>query len=133
MELKEALGVQINFCIANPGYKSGIFVKNGQKIKLVFDCIKDFESVLKDVASRIFVNRYDCFVEFKNGSRIKVVVASENCRGQKYNGAVIDYDIGYQSLNCIILPSLIPMYNHESEQFEPWQNVKKRIFYSWIE
>ena len=133
MELKEALGVQINFCIANPGYRSGIFVKNGQKRKVVIDCIKDFEPVLNDVASRIVVGSYNCLVEFKNGSHIRVIVASENCKAQRHNGAIIDNDIDNQTLNCVLLPLLIPMRNYELEQFEPWENVKKRVFYVWIE
>ena len=129
MELKEALGEQINFCITNSGYKSGIFVKNGQKIKVVIDCIKDFEPVINDVASRMVVGSYNCLVEFKNGSYIRVTVASENCKAQRYNGAIIDRDIDYQILNRVLLPLLVPMRNYELEQFEPWQNVEKRVFY----
>jgi len=132
MELKEALEKQLSFCVTNPGYKCGVYVKNGKKIKRVIDYIKDFELILKNDAIMIVTNRWESFVELKNGSRIRISIASENCRGQRHNGAIIDKDIDYQILSNIIFPKFIPMRNYETEQFEPWENVTKRVFYVWI-
>ena len=125
--IEEALKEQIRYCHELPRYHCGIYVKKFEDRKSIFDkltkLITDNDSI-----ERIFNNSCSAEVRFKNGSFIRIIRASENARGYKNHGAIIDVEIEDEIVNCIIMPTIIPIWFKEDKR-ESWEEVKKRIFY----
>lgn len=133
MYLKEALEKQINFCMNIPSYRCGIFVKDYKRGTYIMDGIKDSISLISDNVESVR-NGNEKVICFKNGSCIKILSVN-NCntiRGQKFNGAIIDNDSNMEVAHCIIYPMLRPMFNDETQEFEPFQNVRDRVYFVFI-
>lgn len=70
------------------------------------------------------------FVAFSNGSYMKIFQPSENCRGYKFNGCLIDENIAQDVKDCIIYPIIMPRlikFDDGRIEFEDWSEVKNRI------
>lgn len=81
-------------CILYPGSKiicCSYTFKQGKEIILkITDDFMQKSSLLRNEISRVSTGQNDCFVYFKNGSWIRVVVAGESSRGARSNILIID-------------------------------------------
>ena len=81
-------------CILFPGSKiicCSYTFKQGKEIILkITDDFMQKSSLLRNEISRVNTGQNDCFVYFKNGSWIRVVVAGESSRGARSNILIID-------------------------------------------
>ena len=116
INLVEALQKQINFCENKEKYKCGIYVENPERIKIVANVISN----LLPVPNRnieLKMNRYDAGARWQNGSIIRIINASENVRGQRFNGIIIDNDIDNRIVSCVIMPTIRPIrvFNEETD------------------
>ena len=117
IDLIEALQKQMNFCENKEKYKCGIYVENPERIKIVANVISN----LLPVPNRnieLKMNRYDAGARWQNGSIIKIINASENVRGQRFNGVIIDNDIDNRIVSCVIMPTIRPIrvFNEETDK-----------------
>ena len=116
IDLIEALQKQMNFCENKEKYKCGIYVENPERIKIVANVISN----LLPVPNRnieLKMNRYDAGARWQNGSIIRIINASENVRGQRFNGVIIDNDIDNRIVSCVIMPAIRPIriFNEETD------------------
>lgn len=116
IDLIEALQKQMNFCENKEKYKCGIYVENPERIKIVANVISN----LLPVPNRnieLKMNRYDTGARWQNGSIIKIINASENVRGQRFNGVIIDNDIDNRIVSCVIMSAIRPIrvFNEETD------------------
>lgn len=81
-------------CILYPGSKivcCSYTFKQGKEIILkITDDFMQKSALLRNEISRVSTGQNDCFVYFKNGSWIRVVVAGESSRGARSNILIID-------------------------------------------
>ena len=117
IDLIEALQKQMNFCKNKEKYKCGIYVENPERIKIVANVISN----LLPVPNRnieLKMNRYDAGARWQNGSIIRIINASENVRGQRFNGVIIDNDIDNRIVSCVIMPTIRPIrvFNGETDK-----------------
>ena len=117
IDLIEALQKQMNFCENKEKYKCGIYVENPERIKIVANVISN----LLPVPNRnieLKMNRYDAGARWQNGSIIRIINASENVRGQRFNGVIIDNDIDNRIVSCVIMPTIRPIrvFNEETDK-----------------
>ena len=117
IDLIEALQKQMNFCENKEKYKCGIYVENPERIKIVANVISN----LLPVPNRnieLKMNRYDAEARWQNGSIIRIMNASENVRGQRFNGVIIDNDIDNRIVGCVIMPTIRPIkvFGEESDK-----------------
>ena len=116
INLVEALQKQMYFCENKEKYKCGIYVENPERIKIVANVISN----LLPVPNRnieLKMNRYDAGARWQNGSIIRIINASENVRGQRFNGVIIDNDIDNRIVSCVIMPTIRPIrvFNEETD------------------
>lgn len=107
----------MNFCENKEKYKCGIYVENPERIKIVANVISN----LLPVPNRnieLKMNRYDAGARWQNGSIIRIINASENVRGQRFNGVIIDNDIDNRIVSCVIMPTIRPIrvFNEETDK-----------------
>ena len=117
IDLIEALQKQMYFCENKEKYKCGIYVENPERIKIVANVISN----LLPVPNRnieLKMNRYDAGARWQNGSIIRIINASENVRGQRFNGVIIDNDIDNRIVSCVIMPTIRPIrvFNEETDK-----------------
>lgn len=130
--LESALKEQIRNCHAFPRFRCGVYIKSPEKRRRVaYELRKLLE---RDIRVEKFINSSNITeVYFENESSLKVICATENSRGQRHNGVIIDGKISCEILRCIILPSLIPRLitdpTFEPYVREPWIEVEQRILY----
>lgn len=81
-------------CILYPGTKiiaASYTFKQGKEIVLkITDDFMQKSALLRNEISRTTTGQNDCFIYFKNGSWIRVVVAAESARGARANILIID-------------------------------------------
>lgn len=91
-------------CSEKAHYKSGIYCSDLDTKNLVENHIKSLcESYSDDVLRTVF-RRSDTYVMFKNGSILKVLSASDNSRGQRFNLVIFDKEINKIILDHVIRP-----------------------------
>lgn len=125
--IEEALKEQIKYCHELPRYRCGIYINHPDKKDYVMDILKEI-LIQDDSVVKAFNSKYEAVINFENGSSIRIIKESENVRGCKNHGAIIDNEIEKEILNCIIMPALIPRWFEEDKR-ESLEEVKKRIFY----
>ena len=105
------------FCENKEKYKCGIYVENPERIKIVANVISNLLPV-PNREIKLKLNRYDAGAEWKNGSIIRIMNASENARSQRFNGVIIDNDIDKEIVSCVIMPTIRPImiFNGESDK-----------------
>ena len=117
INLVEALQKQMNFCENKEKYKCGIYVENPERIKIVANVISNLLPVPnRNIELRM--NQYDAGARWQNGSIIRIINASENVRGQRFNGIIIDNDIDNRIVSCVIMPTIRPIrvFNEETDK-----------------
>lgn len=129
--LRQEIKKQIEYCINFDKYKAGIFVSDTSKIGKIKEILKkENEANLQLQIMKCWFTEREMFVKFSNGSYIKIFRASENCRGCKFNGCIVDTNIKQEIRNCIIRPSIMPRLIEIDDnciEFEDWSETKKRI------
>ena len=134
MSIKESLEKQIMYCKSFPMYRCGIYIKRMEKKDYIMDELKKL--LFSDImVTRVINSSFLSEVHFENGSVIKIIRASDNARGHKNNGAIIDREMDDETLRCIIMPSLIPRViiepvdDSHSYVREPWAEIEQRILF----
>ena len=117
IDLIEALQKQMNFCENKEKYKCGIYVENPERIKIVANVISNLLPV-PNRRVELRMNQYYAEARWQNGSIIKIINASENVRGQRFNGVIIDNDIDNRIVSCVIMPTIRPIrvFNEETDK-----------------
>ena len=117
INLVEALQKQMNFCENKEKYKCGIYVENPERIKIVANVISNLLP-FPNRRVELRMNQYDAEARWQNGSIIKIINASENVRGQRFNGVIIDNDIDSRIVSCVIMPTIRPIrvFNEETDK-----------------
>ena len=103
--LTQKIKKQIEYCINFNRYKAAIFVSDTSKI----DKIKEILDEINKIVGKLYViksKNNELFVEFLNGSSMRVFVPSDNCRGYKFNGCLIDENIAQDVKDCSIYPMI---------------------------
>lgn len=110
-QLIKIIKKQIRLCLKYRYFRS-LFVSATAKKDIVFEYIKYFYKnswFIRRNITRIKNNSNEAFVEFKNGSFIRVVLGRESARGIRANSIVIDSDITNQEIiHCVLRPTLTP-------------------------
>ena len=116
INLVEALQKQMNFCENKEKYKCGIYVENPERIKIVANVISNLLP-FPNRRVELRINQYDAEAKWQNGSIIRIMNASENVRGQRFNGVIIDNDIDNRIVSCVIMPAIRPIrvFNEETD------------------
>ena len=91
--------------------------------ELVLKIIK--ENTLQ-YTSKFYTSCHDIYVEFANGSCIKIFIPNEYIRGVRYNGCIIDDDIPDNKKEELIYSRMVPSVC-ESQHGETLENIKARI------
>lgn len=79
-QLEEALREQIEYCINFNRYKAAIFVSDTSKIDKIKEILKkENEANLQLQIIKYRFTWREMFVEFSNGSYMKIFQPSENC------------------------------------------------------
>ena len=117
INLVEALQKQMYFCENKEKYKCGIYVENPERIKIVANVISNLLPV-PNRRVELRMNQYDAEAKWQNGSIIRIINASENVRGQRFNGVIIDNDIDNRIVSCVIMPTIRPIrvFNEETDK-----------------
>lgn len=120
---------QIEYCIKFDRYKAGIFVSDTLKIGKINEILDEINKIV----GKLYViksRKNELFVEFLNGSSMRVFVPSDNRRGFKCNGCLIDENIAQDIKNCILRPMIIPRLIEVDDgvlEFEDRLETNKRI------
>jgi hypothetical protein len=127
-------------CILYPGTKINISSKvKSQSNTIISEKIKD-ELMIDSVALRkeikeIKTNSNDCYVEFWNGSTIKVLTANDNARSKRSNILIVDEYrmVDEKIINGVLVPTLTaprqPGYL-SNPKYEHLQEENKEIYLS---
>ena len=117
INLVEALQKQMNFCENKEKYKCGIYVENTERIRIVANVISNLLPFPNRMVE-LRMNQYDAEARWQNGSIIRIMNASENVRGQRFNGVIIDNDIDNRIVSCVIMPTIrsIRVFDEESDK-----------------
>lgn len=127
--LRREIKKQVEYCLNFNRYKAGFFVSDASKISK----IKEILDEINKIVGKLYViksKKNELFVEFLNGSSMRVFVPSDNCRGYKFNGCLIDENIAQDVKDCIIHPiimSRLIKFDDGRIEFEDWSEVKERI------
>lgn len=118
---KSAIKRQMMRCALKERYKAGVFTMD-TKMSVVADIVK--EIVLNDFAEYLIENnpirisRYETEVYFKNGSKFRVVKATNNSRGCKFNDVIYDSMTEDEVVSAIIFACIVPYYTNSYENDE---------------
>lgn len=108
--LRREIKKQIEYCIKFDRYKAGFFVSDVSKINKIKEILDGVNKIVGQMVHVVKLKEYELYVEFWNGSSMKVFVPSDNCRGYKINGCLIDEDIAQDVKDCIIYPRIMQRY-----------------------
>ena len=116
--LNREIKKQVEHCLNFNMYKAGIFVSDTSKIGKINEILDEINKIVGKL-----------YVEFWNSSSMKVFVPSDNCRGYKINGCLIDEDIAQDVKDCIIYPRIMQRYVEVDGvlKFEDRLETNKRI------
>lgn len=107
--LRREIKKQIEYCINFDRYKAGIFVSDTSKISKINEILDETNKIVGKLYV-IKLKNDELYVEFWNDSNIKVFVPSDNCRGCKFNGCLIDEDMAQDVKDCIIYPMIVQRF-----------------------
>ena len=127
---KEELEKQILYCCSMDKFRAAIYVSSKDKIGYVKNILDDIFTgnsfSIKNI--RYVFSQYVYFIEFSNGSILKIIIANDSSKGNKINGCLIDKDISNDIKQMIIYPQLSRrVISLEDFTFEAWDDVKKRV------
>lgn len=127
--LKYELEKQLLYCHVMEKFHAAVYVSSKDKIDCVKNILLDiFDDSFPVKTIRYVFNEYKSFIEFPNGSILKIIFVNDSGRGNKFNGCLIDEDISNDVKQMIVYPQLYPrIISLEDFKLEPWDDVKKRV------
>ena len=127
--LKYELEKQLLYCHVMEKFRAAVYVSSKDKIGCVKNILLDiFDNSFPVKTIRYVFNEYKSFIEFPNGSILKIIFVNDSGRGNKLNGCLIDEDISNDVKQMIVYPQLYPrIISLEDFKLEPWDDVKKRV------
>lgn len=127
--LNREIKKQVEHCLNFNRYKAGIFVSDTSKIGKINEILDEINKIVGKMMHIAKLKENELYVEFWNGSSMKVFVPSDNCRGYKINGCLIDEDIAQDTKDCIIYPRIMQRYVEVDGvlKFEDRLETNKRI------
>lgn len=127
--LKREIKKQVEYCLNFNRYKAGFFVSDVSKINKIKEILDGANKIVGKMMHVAKLKENELYVEFWNGSSMKVFVPSDNCRGYKINGCLIDEDIAQDVKDCIIYPQIMQRYVEVDGvlKFEDRLETNKRI------
>ena len=127
--LRREIKKQVEYCLNFNRYKSGFFVSDVSKIDKIKEVLDGVNKIVGQMMHVVKLKENELYVEFRNGSSMKVFVPSDNCRGYKINGCLIDEDIAQDVKDCIIYPMIMQRYVEINGilKFENRLETNKRI------
>lgn len=127
--LKYELEKQLLYCHVMEKFRAAVYVSSKDKIGCVKNILLDiFDNSFPVKTIRYVFNEYKSFIEFPNGSILKIIFVNDSGRGNKFNGCLIDEDISNDVKQMIVYPQLYPrIISLEYFKLEPWDDVKKRV------
>ena len=134
--LKYELEKQLLYCCYMDKFRAAIYVSSKDKIGYVKNILDDIFTgnsfSIKNI--RYVFSQYVYFIEFSNGSILKIIIANDSSKGNKINGCLIDKDISNDIKRMIVYPQLFPrIISIEDFKLESWDDVKKRVIEVQIE
>ena len=127
--LNREIKKQVEYCLNFNRYKAGFFVSDVSKINKIKEILDGVNKIVGQMMHVVKLKENELYVEFWNGSSMKVFVPSDNCRGYKINGCLIDEDIAQDVKDCIIYPMIMQRYVEVNGilEFEDKLETNKRI------
>lgn len=108
IDLIGALQEQIYLCRKNKNYKCGVYVETEERRRIVMDVVKN---LIPEISNDVRLRLGSCCaeVEFSNWSFLKIVRVNNGARANRFNGLIVDNEIGREDVNYIVLPTLKPI------------------------
>lgn len=100
--LNREIKKQVEYCLNFNRYKARFFVSDVSKINKIKEILDGVNKIVGQMMHVVKLKENELYVEFWNGSSMKVFVPFDNCRGYKINGCLIDEDIAQDIKNCIL-------------------------------
>lgn len=85
-----ALKYAVELCEATPNIKVGVALSNYSDIDSTFDKMTDYVDCCQ---FKQFGTSIEKYIDFKNGSQIRIVVPTENMKGSRWNMLILDESI----------------------------------------
>ena len=119
---------QVEYCLNFNRYKAGFFISDVSKIGKIKEILYEINKIVGGMYV-IKSKENSLYVEFLNGSSMKVFVPSDNCRGCKFNGCIIDENIEQDVKDYTIYPTITQKYVEVDGilKFENRLETNKRI------
>lgn len=96
-----ALRYAVDICLEKDKYKVGIATKGFEKRDIVRQQILDMITG-SDCVEHIRNSKYNFEVQFKNGSVIKLILASDSSRGNMLHLLIVDREISIDVVECVL-------------------------------
>lgn len=127
--LRREIKKQVEYCLNFNRYKAGFFVSDVSKIGKIKEILDGVNKIVGQMMHVVKLKENELFVEFLNGSSMRVLVASDHWRGCKFNGCLIDENIAQDVKDCIIYPMIMQRYVEVDGvlKFEDRLETNKRI------
>ena len=127
--LRREIKKQVEYCLNFNRYKAGFFVSDVSKIDKIKEILDGVNKIVGQMMHVVKLKENELYVEFWNGSSMKVFVPSENCRGYKFNALLIYKSIEQDVKDCIVYPTIIRRYVEVDGvlKFEDRLETNKRI------
>lgn len=128
--LKKEIKKQVEYCLNFNRYKAGFFVSDASKINKIKEILDGVNKIVGKMMHVTKLKENELYVEFWNGSSMKVFVPSDNCRGYRINGCLVDENIAQDVKDCIIYPMIAQRFVEVDGvlKFEDRLETNKRIF-----
>lgn len=84
--LRREIKKQVEYCLNFNRYKAGFFVSDASKINKIKEILDGVNKIDGQMMHVVKLKENELYVEFWNGSSMKVFVPSGNCRGCRFNG-----------------------------------------------
>jgi len=99
-------------CTEIKNYRVGIFATRQARVLSIYDeLVKSMDDEERNATSR-FVRSGSTFIEFKNGSYLRVLGAKESARGHAFHKVLYEAGINDEILNCVIRQASGKGYHH---------------------
>lgn len=127
-DLEYELTRQVLCCCNINNFRSAVYVSTKDKVNIIVEKLKDITYGIWSSIEREVFGIHENYITFINGSVLRIITSSDQSRGRKFHGCVIDKDIAEDVKNIIIYPKIIPrMISGENYIFESWEDVKRRV------
>ena len=93
-------------CVNKERFCVGIFTRTqANRLSVCLELLESMDEEEQEATYRAVRNANSSFIEFKNGSYIKVLSANENARGYSFDKVLYEDDIDHEILYNIVQPT----------------------------